>query len=72
MKKNDSDGALVGLIVALVIIALIVYVIVIAATFIIGAGVVAGTGYGGYKAIRNYCSSFNENMIQSNKKPKAA
>lgn len=69
MTRRDSDGAgLIGLILIIALVLIIVYIIVLAFTVIIGTAMVSGTVYGGYKSIRNYCSSFNENMIQSNKK----
>lgn len=67
MRKMDSDVGMIGAIIILAIILLIIYVIVLAAMAIGTAALIGGTTYGGYKAIRNYCSSFNENMIQSNK-----
>jgi uncharacterized membrane protein len=68
MFKHDDDVA-AGLIVVLVVICTIVAIIVfIASVILIVAGIV-GVCLGGGTAIYNYCSSFKENVIDSNKIP---
>lgn len=69
MFKRDDDGALMGLVIVLAVIAFIVYIIVILASIIIGAAIIAGLAYGGGTAVVNYVSSFKENTIESNKLP---
>lgn len=67
MFKHDGEGAIVGLILAIVIILFIVYVIVMLLMVIAGVAAAGGTLYGGGYAIKNYFSSFKENVIDSNK-----
>lgn len=67
MFKHDGEEAIVGLIVGLVIIGIIVYVIIMLAMFIASVAAAGGTLYGGGYAIKNYFSSFKENVIDSNK-----
>jgi len=71
MFKHDDDGALIGLAIGLAIIAIIVYIIIWAAIFIAGAAAAGGTVYGGGTAIKNYFSSFKENVIDSNRETTA-
>ena len=52
MSRRDDDTALIGLVIGLAIILFIVYVAV----------------YGAGSAIKNYISSFKENVIDSNRK----
>lgn len=68
MFKHDGEEAIVGIILALVAIAIVVYLIVLLATIIIGAAAAGGTIYGGGYAIKNYVASFKENVVDSNKK----
>lgn len=72
MFKHDGEDALIGLIVGLVIIGFIVYLLVILASIIAGVAAAGGTLYGGGYAIKNYFSSFKENVIDSNKAPAMA
>ena len=58
MSRRDDDTALIGLAIGLAIILFIVYVAVWVATVVYGAG----------SAIKNYISSFKENVIDSNRK----
>lgn len=67
MDDSDFGGGLIVLAIGLVLIGIVIYILVLAATAIVGAGAAAGTAYGGYKAIRNYASSFKENVIDSNR-----
>ena len=69
MFKHDGEEVLVGLLFGLVIVCLIVYVIVLLATIIASVAAVGGTFYGGGYAVKNYFSSFKENVIDSNKFP---
>ena len=69
MFKHDGEEAIVGLIIGIAIICFIVYVIVMLAMVIAGVAAAGGTLYGGGYAIKNYFSSFKENVIDSNKVP---
>ena len=65
-RRDDDDTALIGLVIGLAIILFIVYVLV--ATVIVNVAVAVGTVYGAGSAIKNYISSFKENVIDSNRK----
>lgn len=65
-RRDDDDTALIGLVIGLAIILFIVYVVVLVATVIVNVAV--GTVYGAGSAIKNYISSFKENVIDSNRK----
>lgn len=67
MFKRDGEEAIVGLVIGLMIIAFIVYVIVLLASIIAGVAAAGGTIFGGGSAIKNYFSSFKENVIDSNR-----
>ena len=67
MFKHDGEEAFIGLAIGIVIIAIVVYIIVILASIIAGAAVAGGTLFGGGSAIKNYFSSFKENVIDSNR-----
>lgn len=69
MFKHDDEDPLIGLLIVLAIIVFIVYIIFILAAIISAVAGVAGTAYGGGYAIKNYASSFKENVIDSNKAP---
>ena len=64
MSRRDDDTALIGL----AIILFIVYVAVWVATVVVNVAAVLGTVYGAGSAIKNYISSFKENVIDSNRK----
>lgn len=66
MRKNDDGGEFVGLIIGLIVIGIVIYLAVLLATVIIGAAVAGGTVFGGLSALKNYCVSFKENVIDSN------
>lgn len=68
MSRRDDDTALVGLAIGLAIILFIVYVAVWVATVVVNVAAVLGTVYGAGSAIKNYISSFKENVIDSNRK----
>lgn len=68
MSQRDDDTAFAGVIVGLAFILFIVYVIALIATVIINVAVTVGTVYGAGSAIKNYISSFKENVIDSNRK----
>lgn len=68
MSRRDDDTALIGLAIGLAIILFIVYVAVWVATVVVNVAVVLGTVYGAGSAIKNYISSFKENVIDSNRK----
>ena len=67
-RRDDDDTALIGLVIGLSIILFIVYVVVLVATVIVNVAVAVGTVYGAGSAIKNYISSFKENVIDSNRK----
>ncbi|MBD5483920.1 MAG: hypothetical protein HDR18_00065 [Lachnospiraceae bacterium] len=67
MFKHDGEEEIFGLIIAFVVVAVIIYIIVLLATIIVGAAAAGGTIYGGGYAIKNYVSSFKENVIDSNR-----
>ena len=69
MFKHDGEEVLVGLLFGIVVVCLIVYVIFLLATIIASVAAVGGTLYGGGYAVKNYFSSFKENVIDSNKFP---
>ena len=74
LKHDDGDFivGLVGLMIGLCIIAFIIYVMVLLATVILGVAAAGGTVYGGGTAVKNYFSSFKENVIDSNRGTAAA
>lgn len=67
MFKRDGEEAIVGLVIALMVIGFIIYVTILLATVIAGAAAAGGTLFGGCSAIKNYALSFKENVIDSNK-----
>lgn len=67
-KTDDGYGALISLCISLAIIAFIVYCIILLAAAIATAAAAGGTIYGGGTAIKNYFSSFKENIIDDNRK----
>lgn len=67
MFKRDGAGEIVGLIFIIGIIVLIIYVVVILASIIVSVAAAGGTIFGGGSAIKNYFSSFKENVIDSNR-----
>ncbi len=69
MFKHDDDGAIIGLAIGLAVIVFIVYVIIILASIIAAVAAAGGTIFGGGSAIKNYFSSFKENVIDSNRTP---
>lgn len=64
---DDDFGAIIGLVFILAAIAFVVYCIVILASVIVTVAGAGGVLWGGGTAIVNYCKSFKENMIDSNK-----
>lgn len=72
MFKRDGEEELVGLLIALAIIAFIIYITVILLTVIASVAAAGGTLFGGCSAIKNYVLSFKENVIDSNKTPVVA
>lgn len=68
MSRRDDDTALIGLAIGLAIILFIGYVAVWVATVVVNVAAVLGTVYGAGSAIKNYISSFKENVIDSNRK----
>jgi len=66
--KRDDDGAIIGLFIALAIIAVVVYLICLLAMVIVGVAAAGGTIFGGFTAVKNYFSSFKENIIDSNRR----
>lgn len=72
MFKRDGEGIIIGLILGIVIICFIIYLIVMLAMVIAIVAAAGGMLYGGGYAIKNYFSSFKENVIDSNKAPEMA
>lgn len=68
MSRRDDDTALIGLVIGLAIILFIIYVAVWVATVVVNVAAALGTVYGAGSAIKNYISSFKENVIDSNRK----
>ena len=68
MSRRDDDTALIGLVIGLAIILFIVYVAVWVATVVVNVAAALGSVYGAGSAIKNYISSFKENVIDSNRK----
>lgn len=66
-KTDDGYGALIGLCLVLALVAFIVYCIFLIATAIVTVAAAGGTIYGGGTAIKNYFSSFKENIIDENR-----
>lgn len=64
---DDDFGGIIGLVIVLAVIAFVVYCIVILASIIAAIAGASGTLWGGGTAITNYCKSFKENIIDSNK-----
>ena len=64
---GDDLGGIVGVILVLAAIAFVIYCIVILASVFAAVAGAGGTIWGGKTAIVNYCKSFKENMIDSNK-----
>ena len=70
-KMNDSGiGWIIGLFIIVGIIGAALYLITLAAAIVIPIGGAAGVAWGGGAAIKNYFSSFKENVFDSNKKNK--
>ncbi len=69
MFRNDGEGTLVMFIIGIAVIGFIIYVLVLLASVIAGIAAAGGTIYGGGYAIKNYVSSFKQNVIDSNKAP---
>lgn len=67
MFKHDGEDVIIGLIIGVIIIGFVIYMLVLLATIIAGVAAAGGTLYGGGYAIKNYVSSFKENVIDSNK-----
>lgn len=63
---DDFDG-IITLIIILAIIVFVIYCIVMIATVLAGIAGVGGIAWGGGTAVVNYCKSFKENMIDSNR-----
>lgn len=67
MFKHDEEDALIGMFLVVGAIIAIVYLILLLAAIIAGVAAAGGTLYGGGYAIKNYVSSFKENVIDSNR-----
>lgn len=64
---DDDFGGIIGLVIGLAIVAFVIYCIVLIASALAAVAGVGGTIWGGGTAIVNYCKSFKENMIDSNR-----
>lgn len=67
---DDGIGTLIGLFIVLGIIGVILYAIAIAAAIAVPIAGAVGVAWGGGASIKNYFSSFKENVFDSNKKNK--
>lgn len=56
--RDSDDGAMIALIMIIIVVMMIISLIVYAGAFI-----------GGFHALKNYCSSFKHNVIDSNRNP---
>lgn len=72
MYKHEGEGAIIGLFFILTFFLIIVYVMFLLATVVVSVAAAGGTLYGGGYAIKNYVSSFKENVVDSNKTTKLA
>ena len=63
----DDWGGIIALIFIIAAVVFVVYCIVMIASVLAAVAGVGGTLWGGGTAIANYCKSFKENMIDSNK-----
>lgn len=64
---DDDFGGIIGLVIILAIIAFVIYCIIMIASVLAGIAGAGGIAWGGGTAIVNYCKSFKENMIDSNR-----
>ena len=64
---DDDFSGIIGLVIILAIIAFVIYCIVMIVSVLVGIAGVGGIAWGGGTAVVNYCKSFKENMIDSNK-----
>lgn len=64
---DDDFGGIIGLVIGLAIVAFVIYCVVLIASALAAVAGVGGTIWGGGTAIVNYCKSFKENMIDSNR-----
>ena len=68
MFSDDYEGGCLGIIlIGVFFVGIIVYIVILLATIIGMIAGIAGTVYGGGYAIKNYISSFKENVIDSNR-----
>ncbi len=72
MFRRDSESVLVGWLIVVGVIILVLYIMFLLATVVAGVALAGGSVYGGGYAIKNYVSSFKENVIDSNKSPAMA
>lgn len=63
---DDFGGVIIFFIVAVIVLA-VIYCIVMIASVLAGIAGVGGFAWGGGTAVVNYCKSFKENMIDSNR-----
>lgn len=64
---DDFIGIIVGIALGIAAIAFIVYLLAMIASVLAGIAGVGGIAWGGGTAVLNYCKSFKENMVDSNK-----
>lgn len=72
MYEHEGEGAILGWVFIFAFFLIIVYVIFLLATVVVTVAAAGGTLYGGGYAIKNYVSSFKENVVDSNKTSKLA
>lgn len=64
---DDDFGGIIGIVLIIALVAFVIYCIVLIASALAAVAGVGGTIWGGGTAIVNYCKSFKENMIDSNR-----
>ncbi len=63
---EEDVAGIIGMLIALAIIAFVIYCIVIMIGILISIAGIGGTIWGGGTAIVNYVKSFKDNMLDSN------
>lgn len=72
MNRHDGEALIIGWVLILAFFLIIAYVVFLLAAVVVSVAAAGGTLYGGGYAIKNYVSSFKENVVDSNKTTKLA
>lgn len=72
MNRHDGEALIIGWVLILAFFLIIAYVVFLVAAVVVSVAAAGGTLYGGGYAIKNYVSSFKENVVDSNKTTKLA